>query len=88
MCVRFISHAWQKNLKCRSRMLREILALVRQKVTGERRKFNNKQLHNLNSTIIRPIKSRTVRLAGHIACTELCKIKTQPAHKTQTYQHQ
>jgi hypothetical protein len=32
-----------------------MFALVRQKVTGERRKFNNKQLHNLNSTIIRQI---------------------------------
>jgi hypothetical protein len=53
-------------------MLRTILALERQKVAGEWRKCNNKELYNLYpSTIIRLFKSRTMRLTGHIECMEM-----------------
>jgi hypothetical protein len=38
-------------------------------VTGEWRKLHNEELHNLYSSlnIIRPVKSRRMRLAGHVA---------------------
>jgi hypothetical protein len=38
-------------------------------VTGEWRKFHNKELHDLYSSpsIIRIIKSRRIRWAGHVA---------------------
>jgi hypothetical protein len=41
----------------------------RDDVTGERRKLHNEELHDLysSSNIIRIIKSRNMRLAGHVA---------------------
>jgi hypothetical protein len=41
-------------------------------VTGERRNLRNEELHNLYSSlsIIRQIKSRRMRWAGHVACME------------------
>jgi hypothetical protein len=40
----------------------------RDEVTGEWRKLHNEELHNLNSTpdIIRQVKSRRMRWAGHV----------------------
>jgi hypothetical protein len=40
------------------------------KVTGGYRKLHNEELHNLysSSNIIRRIKSRRMRWAGHVAC--------------------
>jgi hypothetical protein len=41
----------------------------RDEVTGDQRKLHNEELHNLYSLpcIVRVIKSRRVRLAGHVA---------------------
>jgi hypothetical protein len=42
----------------------------RDEVTGEWRKLHSRELHNLYSSpdIIRQIKSRRMRWAGHVAC--------------------
>jgi hypothetical protein len=52
-----------------SRMLRRIFGPKRDEVTGEWRKLNNEELHDLYSspTIVRVIKSRRMRWAGHVA---------------------
>jgi hypothetical protein len=51
------------------RVLRRIFGLKRGEVTGEWRKLNNGKLDNLYSSpdIIRKIKSRRMRWAGHVA---------------------
>jgi hypothetical protein len=51
-------------------MLRRILGPKRDEETGGWRKLYNKELHNLYSSpnIIRIIKSRRIRWAGHVAC--------------------
>jgi hypothetical protein len=51
-------------------VLRRILGPKRDGVTGEWRKLHNGELHNLYSSldIIRQIKSRRMRSAGHAAC--------------------
>jgi hypothetical protein len=51
-------------------MLRRIFGPKRDEVTGEWRKLHNEQLHNLYSSPNRMIKSRRMRLAGHVARTE------------------
>jgi hypothetical protein len=50
-----------------NRVLRRILGLKRNEVTGRWRKLHNEELHNLNSSpsIIR-IKLRRMRWAGHV----------------------
>jgi hypothetical protein len=50
-------------------VLRRIFGPKRVEVTGEWRKLHNGELHNLYSTpdIIRQIKSRRMRWAGHVA---------------------
>jgi hypothetical protein len=50
-------------------VLRRIFGPKRDEVTGEWRKLHNKGLHNLYSSadIIRQIKSRRMRWAGHVA---------------------
>jgi hypothetical protein len=50
-------------------MLRGIFGLWRDEVTGELRKLHSGELHNLFSSpdIIRQIKSRRMRWAGHVA---------------------
>jgi hypothetical protein len=60
--------------KCRLRVfenkvLRRIFGPKRDEVTGEWRRLHNKELYALYSTpnIIRVIKSRRVRWAGHVA---------------------
>jgi hypothetical protein len=52
-----------------NRVLRRIFGPKRDEVTGEWRKLHNKELHDLYSSpsIIRIIKSRRMRLAGHVA---------------------
>jgi hypothetical protein len=53
-----------------NRVLRRIFGLKRDEVTGKWRKLHNGKLHNLYSSpdIIRQIKSRRMRWAGHVAC--------------------
>ncbi|KAJ4443966.1 hypothetical protein ANN_05755 [Periplaneta americana] len=52
-----------------NKMLRKIFGAKRGEVTGERRKLDNTELHALYSSpdIIRNIKSRRLRWAGHVA---------------------
>jgi hypothetical protein len=51
------------------RALRRIFGPKRDEVKGEWRKLQNKELHDLyySASIIRIIKSRRMRLAGHVA---------------------
>jgi hypothetical protein len=51
------------------RVLRRIFRPKRDEVAGECRKLHNEELHNLYSSpdIIRQIKSRRMRWAGHVA---------------------
>jgi hypothetical protein len=53
-----------------NRILRRIFGPKRKEVTGEWRKLHNVELHSLYSSlnIIRHIKSRRMRCAGHVAC--------------------
>jgi hypothetical protein len=53
-----------------NRVLRRIFRPNRDEVTGEWRKLHNGELHNLYSSpdIIRQIRSRRMRLVGHVAC--------------------
>jgi hypothetical protein len=50
-------------------VLRRISGPKRDEVTGGQRKLNNEELHNLDcsSNVIRMIKSRWMRCAGHVA---------------------
>jgi hypothetical protein len=52
-----------------NRVLRRIFGLERDEVTGEWKKLKNKELHDLYSlpSIIRIIKSKRMRWAGHVA---------------------
>jgi hypothetical protein len=52
-----------------NRVLRRIFGPKRDEVTGECRKSHNEEIHNLYSSpnIIRQIKSRRMRWAGHVA---------------------
>jgi hypothetical protein len=52
-----------------NRVLRRIFGPKRDEVTGQWRKLHNGELHNLYSSpnIIRTIKSRRMRWAGHVA---------------------
>jgi hypothetical protein len=53
-----------------NRILRRIFGPKRDEMIGEWRKLHNKELHNLYSSpdIIRKVKSRRMRWAGHMAC--------------------
>jgi hypothetical protein len=53
-----------------NRVLRRIFGLKRDGITGEWRRLHNEKLHDLYSspTIIRVIKSRRMKWAGHVAC--------------------
>jgi hypothetical protein len=52
-----------------NRVLRRILGPKRDEVTGEWRKMHSEELHDLYSSpdIIRQIKSKRIRWAGHVA---------------------
>jgi hypothetical protein len=54
---------------CQNKVLRRIFELKTFKVTGGWRKLRNEKLHNLYSSpnIIRMIKTRRMRWAGHVA---------------------
>jgi hypothetical protein len=53
-----------------NRVLRRIFGPKRDEVTGGWRKLHNEELHGLYSSpsIIRVIKARRMRWAGHVAC--------------------
>jgi hypothetical protein len=53
-----------------NRVLRRIFGPKKDEVTGEWRKLHAKKLHNFCSSpdIIRQVKSRQMRWAGHVAC--------------------
>jgi hypothetical protein len=53
------------------RVLRRILGPKRDEVTGGWRKLHNEELHGLYSSpsVVRVIKARRMRWAGHVACT-------------------
>jgi hypothetical protein len=53
-----------------NRVLRRVFGLKRDEVTGEWRRLHNKELYALYSSpnIIRVMKSRRLRWAGHVAC--------------------
>jgi hypothetical protein len=55
-----------------NRVLRRILGPKKDEVTGEWRKLHNEELHNVYSSpnIIRTIKSRRMKWAGHVARME------------------
>jgi hypothetical protein len=55
-----------------NRVLRRIFRPKRDEITGEWRKLHNGELHNLYSSpdIIRQMKSRRMRWAGHVARME------------------
>jgi hypothetical protein len=55
-----------------NRVLRRIFGLKRDDVTGEWRKLHSEELNNLysSSDIIRQVKSRRMRWAGHVARME------------------
>jgi hypothetical protein len=55
-----------------NRMLRRIFGPKRDEMTGGWRKLHNGEFHNLYSlpSIIRVIKSRMMRLTGHVARME------------------
>ena len=52
-----------------NRVLRRIFGRKRDEVTGEWRKLHNEELNDLYSSpnIVRAVKSRRMRLAGHVA---------------------
>jgi hypothetical protein len=52
-----------------NRVLRRIFGPKRDEVTGKWRKLNNEELHDMYSSpnIVRVIKSRKMRWAGHVA---------------------
>jgi len=53
-----------------NKVLRRIFGPKRDGVTGEWRKLHNEELNDLycSPNIVRVIKSRRMRLAGHVAC--------------------
>ena len=53
-----------------NRVLRRVFGPKRDEVTGEWRKLHNAELRDLYSlpNIVRVVKSRRMRLAGHVAC--------------------
>jgi hypothetical protein len=52
------------------RVLRKVFGPKRDEVTGEWRKLHNEELNDLDSlpNIVRVVKSRLMRWAGHVAC--------------------
>jgi hypothetical protein len=76
--VLYVCETWSRTLReehrlrvFENRVLRRILGPKRNEVRGEWRKVHKGELHNLYSSpnIIRQIKSRKMRWAGHVAHT-------------------
>ncbi|KAJ4444563.1 hypothetical protein ANN_06358 [Periplaneta americana] len=68
--IHTVSHIGGTEIKgVENKVLREIFGAKRDEITGEWRKLNNAELHALYSSpdIIRNIKSRRLRWAGHVA---------------------
>ena len=61
-----------------NKVFRKIFGAKRDEITGEWRKLHNAQLHALYSlpNIIRNLKSRLLRWAGHVARKEQFKMHT------------
>jgi len=60
----------ERNLRVyENRVLRRIFGPRREEITGERRRLHNEELNDLYSSpnIVRVIKSRRMRWAGHVA---------------------
>ena len=59
----------------RNKVLRKIFGAKRDEITGEWRKFHNDELHALYASpnIIRSVKARRLRWAGHVARMEQSK---------------
>ena len=53
-----------------NKVLRKIFGAKKDEITGEWRKLHNAELHALYSNIIRNLKSRRLRWAGHVTCME------------------
>jgi len=53
-----------------NRVLRRMFGPKRDEVTGEWRKLHNEELNDMycSPSIVRVIKSRRMRWAGHVAC--------------------
>jgi hypothetical protein len=67
------SHTLREEWRLRifeNKVLRRIFGPKRDEVTGEWRRLHNKELYALYSSrnIIRVMKSRRLRWAGHVAC--------------------
>jgi hypothetical protein len=64
-----VSHTKGRLRVFENRVLRRIFGPKRDEVTGEWRNLHNEELHNLCSypDIIRQVKSRRMRWAGHVA---------------------
>jgi hypothetical protein len=61
---------WERKLRVfENRVLRRIFGPKRDEITGEWRKLHNEELNGLHSlpNIVRVIKSRRLRWAGHVA---------------------
>jgi hypothetical protein len=70
MCLWFLTLRDEYRLRVfENRVLRRIFGPVRDEVTGEWRKLHNEELRDLcsSTSIIRMIKSRRMRWAGHVA---------------------
>jgi hypothetical protein len=55
-----------------NRVLRRVFGPKRDEVTGEWRKLHNEELNDLycSPNVVRVIKQRIMRWAGHVACME------------------
>jgi len=60
---------WRRLRVFENRVLRRIFGRGRDEVTGKWKKLHNEELNDLNSrpSIVRVIKSRRMRWAGHVA---------------------
>ena len=62
-----------------NKVLRKIFGAKKDEITGEWRKLHNAELHSLYSSpnIIKSLKSRRLRWAGHVALIEQSRIRRE-----------